>query len=332
MKIVPNYNGDYMWGLVPYLYECFKPLGDDNNNDVLLYGIQWMYDKAAREPYRHFKRRCLLAGWSPCEVIELPKYFHLDDFEFFTDVYSICPYTTRFMNDYFGCEKFKYIPFPFTNHSLKEYGNYDSTTCWVGGVHGQDHVLALDVISKFKYKFISSQQAVSYLQHPYEVGPNNKCTHVNVSNEEKMVQVSRCKSSLSFNKLYVKPGLPNNAFLTTRDKTITHRAFSHFEQGIMPQCKVRNNETASCKSLILCHRDPWNLIEDFYVPDEEFVYFDDFNQLEEILKDVESNFDKYKPIIENAFQRSHNYTVEKMFEYIKTNDPGLITWNANRAE
>ena len=31
-------------------------------------------------------------------------------------------------------------------------------------------------------------------------------------------------------------------------------------------------------------------------------------------------------IIENAFSKVQNYTVEKIFDYIKTNDSSLITW------
>ena len=86
------------------------------------------------------------------------------------------------------------------------------------------------------------------------------------------------------------------------------------------------HEIASCKSLILCFKDHWNLIEDFYQEGEDFIYFESFEELEEILNDIDTSFEKYKKIIENAYEKHYNYSVEKIFNYMKTNDPSLITW------
>jgi spore maturation protein CgeB len=99
-----------------------------------------------------------------------------------------------------------------------------------------------------------------------------------------------------------------------------------FDDGIMPQFKVRTHEIASCKSLMIVKRDPWNLVEDFYTPDKEFIYFDDFDQLDDILQDVSDNFENYTDIIEAAYQRSLDYTVEKIYRYIQTDDESLVTW------
>ena len=102
--------------------------------------------------------------------------------------------------------------------------------------------------------------------------------------------------------------------------------FDHFHNGIMPQFKVRTHEIASSKSLMLVKRDPWNLIEDFYIPEEEFIYFDSFDELESIIIHLSNNFDEYTDIIERAYVKSQDYTVEKIFNYIKNKDDTLITW------
>ena len=94
----------------------------------------------------------------------------------------------------------------------------------------------------------------------------------------------------------------------------------------MPQFKVRTHEIATCKSLILCFKDQWNLIEDFYEENVDFIYFENFEELNFILENFDQNFNKYEKIIENAFSKVQNYTVEKIFDYIKTNDSSLITW------
>jgi spore maturation protein CgeB len=97
----------------------------------------------------------------------------------------------------------------------------------------------------------------------------------------------------------------------------------------MPQFKVRSHEITSSKSLMIVKKDPWNLVEDFYEPGKEFVYFENFKQLEEIIEDVSKNFHNYEDVIEAAYKRSKDYTVENIYRYIQTNDKSLITWSNN---
>jgi spore maturation protein CgeB len=184
---------------------------------------------------------------------------------------------------------------------------------WMGSIHGQDHISAIETISKFDYRFLTSQLN-TWMRHPYEF---NKCTHVNLPSEDKLVELSKCRSSLSFNMIYMSPSSVDNG---------TFDVFDHFNEGVMPQFKVRTHEITSSKSLMLVKKDPWNLVEDFYTPEEEFIYFESFEELEEIIRDVRDNFDKYTDIIDNAYEKSKSYTVEKIFEYIKTNDSSLVTW------
>ena len=68
------------------------------------------------------------------------------------------------------------------------------------------------------------------------------------------------------------------------------------------------------------------MIEDFYTPEKEFIYFNDFDELDDILQDVDDNFENYVNIIEAGYKRSLDYTVEKIYRYIQTNDESLITW------
>jgi hypothetical protein len=322
MKIVSDFTHDALWGVVPYLQKNLDVLSDDSTDLVLFNGCAYIYDSSYSEQYKHYKRRCLFAHWTPCELLGTKNYFHFDRYNFFTEVYCICPYTCTFMNNYFGYEKFKYIPYPFTNNTVKDFGNYNSLCSWFGSICGQDHISALEILFKYPYKFITSQKN-TWMHHPYEY---KKCTHVNLTTEDKLLEVSKCKSSLTFNKLY----LNNNSIKNNSFNGIYNDAFIHFDKMIMPQFKVRTHEIASSKSLILCYKDQWNLIEDFYIPNEDFIYFNNFKELDNILQDINNNFDKYKNIIENGYNKSLNYTVEKIFNYIKTNDKSLITWKIRK--
>jgi hypothetical protein len=315
MKIVSNFQGDAEWGVVPYMHKSLLPFNDEDSDEVLMNGVEWIYNDEIKKPYKDYKRKALLALWSPCEFTARTGYYHFDHYDFFNDVYCVCPFTCRFMNKHFGYEKFHYTPYPFTNYSVKEFYNYDSDCSWVGSVHGDDHIQGLEVLFNFNYKFITTLKN-TWMQHPYEF---QRHTHLGLSPDDKLVEMSKCRSSLSFNMIYMSPASQSNDF----------DAFKHFDKGIMPQFKVRTHEITSSKSVMLVKKDPWNLVEDFYEPEKEFVYFETFPELHERIEDIKNNFSNYENVIEKAYERSYDYTVEKIYPYIKTNNKNLITWNNN---
>jgi spore maturation protein CgeB len=78
---------------------------------------------------------------------------------------------------------------------------------------------------------------------------------------------------------------------------------------VVPQLKSRVFEAAFSRSLILCKRDQFNVIEKYFEPNKEFIYYE--NDLEDKIKEVLSNYQDYEQIIENAFQRAEkNYTTK----------------------
>ena len=93
MKVVGNFDGDALWGVVTYIHKTLENLGDDSSDAVLMNGVQWIYDHSINEPYKSYNRRCLLALWSPCEFTTQKNYFHFDYYDFFTEVYCVCPFT-----------------------------------------------------------------------------------------------------------------------------------------------------------------------------------------------------------------------------------------------
>ena len=96
------------------------------------------------------------------------------------------------------------------------------------------------------------------------------------------------------------------------------KAFGRFDQGIMPQFKVRTHEITSSKSLMIVKKDPWNLIEHYFLPDKEFLYYKNKNDLEDKLRYILNNYNKFSSVINNAYKRSLNYTVKPLFDIIKS--------------
>lgn len=319
MRVVKNFNGDAGWGVIPYIQNTLDRLSDDDSDSVFFNGVEFIDDVTLLLPYKDYKRRVIFAHWSPCEYMTKKDYYYFDAYESFTEVYCVCPFTCNFMNNYYGYEKFIYIPYPFTNYSVDTFYQYDSLVSWFGSIHGDDHIKAIETIEKYSYKFITSQKN-TWMHHPYEY---TKCTHVALSSSDKLKEVSKTRASLTFNKLYASPQTKYNTGLSSN----IHHAFDYMKSyAIAPQFKVRTHEIATCKSLILCKKDPWNLIEDFYEPNKHFIYFENTSELEDILNDVDKNFEKYISIIEAAYEQVQKYSVENIFEFIKTKDNTLINW------
>ena len=83
---------------------------------------------------------------------------------------------------------------------------------------------------------------------------------------------------------------------------------------MVPQLKTRAFEAALCHSLILCLRDPFNIIERFFEPDKEFVYYEP-GKLEEKIREILANYDSYKPMIERAHKKfMAEYTTKRFVE------------------
>lgn len=80
----------------------------------------------------------------------------------------------------------------------------------------------------------------------------------------------------------------------------------------IPQLKTRPFEAAFCKSLMICKYDKFKTIEKWFTPNEDFLYYGDESNLEQIIKDVLENYDNYQFMIENAYNKAKKeYTTEQ---------------------
>ena len=69
---------------------------------------------------------------------------------------------------------------------------------------------------------------------------------------------------------------------------------------------------------MLVKRDPWNIIEYWFEPDKEFIYYDNEEDLPEIINGILSNWEDYESIIDNAFEKAiNNYTTDHFMEIVK---------------
>jgi hypothetical protein len=271
--------------------------------------------------------------------------FRRDEYEWcFHKILTVCPYTAEWLNKTQGKDRRQFVFFPFNENLIppKREKLYD--VIYFGGIHSQEIFRMIKIISKFNYRFIAPNEIKSYgvianskiarkikkilsLKSPKE----KYITDKDIPHLKKLELISQTKVTivhnlLSFNVAYARniqntPDFKSNrAFESIPPKNFL-RTILHFflkKEYLVPQQKTRLLEAAFCRSLILCRKDPFNVIEKFFTPDKEFVYYEE-GRLEEKLRDILVHYDDYVEIIENAYQKAtKEYTTLAFFEkYLK---------------
>ena len=63
MKIVSNFNGDAEWGVVPYIHKTLLMFDNPDSSEVLMNGVEWIYNDEIKKPYQDYKRKSLLLSF-----------------------------------------------------------------------------------------------------------------------------------------------------------------------------------------------------------------------------------------------------------------------------
>jgi len=309
MLVIKDMGGDTPDGVNDYLK--IERHSEQSDTDVLMYGINTTINSNIQNEYKHFESRKLLNLWQPCEFVFEKDPAGQNAFEqtlYFTKIYSICPYTAKWLNTLFGDDRHEAIFYPFGDDIIPQRQEKIYDVCYFGGLHGIDHVQCLDQIRNFNYRFISQQR------YPDPYAP----TDYNVSFKEKLDIVGKTKISVCYNLLHFRPD--QQVVVKMHEGWDTNEAFAYMDDsGRVPQFKQRVHESAFNRTLILCKRDHWNIIEDYYTPYEDFIYFNENYELEGLIKDVLNNYKDYEGMIENAYNKSLNYTSKNLYEHIKNN-------------
>jgi len=225
-------------------------------------------------------------------------------------VFSICPYTSKWLNKRQHNNKHVPIYFPFNEDYIPQTHKKRYDIIYTGHILSPTIARYVKLISKFNYRVVSNSK-------------NPLVTNRSASYTEKLKLIAQSKITLVTNLLYIRyyqlpfiwkiPNyLENEAFKLIPKWYEIHKWFN--KEILAPQLKSRVFEAAFAKSLILCRRDPFNIIERYFEPGKEFVYFED-NNLEETIQNILNNYELYEKVIERAYKRAvNNYTTKKFAE------------------
>lgn len=200
-----------------------------------------------------------------------------DNDPFKTDTYL--PYVDKIFticdSKFTNRKKRKNVFFPLNKNLIPEQTEKIYDVVYTGFSHIPYIQELTSIISKFNYRFVSFSQQTG------------RETNINVTYEEKLKLVSQSKCSIVHNLLNCGT----------------------------PQLKTRPFEAAFSKTLMLVLKDDFNVIEEWFTPNEDFIYFDTQEGMEELISEITKNYSNYIDIVENAYNKAVNhYTTEKFIE------------------
>lgn len=313
MRVVTDGSGDYPAG--PTVKINLTRFDEPDNNTVLFYGYNSVFNQELREEYKNYKNKILLNLWMPTEFNGNPPFlsgitnYQPDGkfLEYFDTIYTICPYTIDWIKEMTGDERYKFIWHPFA--SPRDYNGSDLSyekkydICYFGGIHGKYHEDIARVVREYNGR-------ISYIY------PNQYTTDIGLSHHQKMQLACNSKITVVINQC---PLTINHINSIKRYKDWNkNQAFVgvDFDIPTVPQYKCRTAEAAFARSVILVKRDRWNIIENFFEPDE-FVYFDDIADMKEKINHILTKYEEYQPMLDKAYLKSLQMDGEGTFMKIK---------------
>lgn len=249
------------------------------------------------------------------EFEEPNKFFVGEDFDSYDNefykVFTLCPYTAEYMNRQQGCARREPIFFPFNDRHIPPVTEKKYDVIYTGHIVSKQIHRDLKTISRFNYRLVSNSK-------------DSLVTNRGVSYEEKISLISQSRITLVHNLLYptfhhlrnvwrYPEWQSNRAFSELPTPWQLGRFFTNRAGMVVPQLKSRAFEAAFTRSLILCKKDPFNIIENYFEPGKEFVYFEE-GKLAETISEILENYSDYQSVIESAFERAQReYTTDAFF-------------------
>ncbi|MBT9540098.1 glycosyltransferase [Thiobacillus sp.] len=245
----------------------------------------------------------------------IPENFDAYDGDFYK-VLTLCPFTAEYFNERQGVERRVPIFFPFNVDFIPTKCEKRYDIIYTGHLHPKPIMRDMKTISRFNYRLVSNSG-------------HELVTDRGVGYQEKLDLISQSKITLTHNLLY--PTVRHVLNVWKYPDWRANKAFTDIPGvfGLLkrlltgpeievPQLKSRIFEAAFCRSLILCKKDSFNVIEKYFTPDKEFIYYEE-GRLVETVNKILGNYDRYLPVIDNAYSRAvDQYTSAAFFDkYLK---------------
>jgi hypothetical protein len=295
----------------------FDPLHTYNFEKYDLSGISIYYGSAygSIKPIEDDKNKKVLF------VIDQPNGFYSMDkyYDFFNSYFdlilTIDKYTSNYYNNKFNTNKFIYTFFPIELENLVLDSTYSSKTLpifYTGHLSMGIPFPLLTTISNTLKKYIEPN-TLNYLNSLYSQGSiDSYYNKMRILENTKIAIVHCCHPDFTKTSDFNEHFLNNkvNSYLVWHDDK---EDVNHY----FPQIKSRIFEASIMRCIMLVYKDKYNIIEDYFEEASDFLYFENEIQLNELIEKILTNYDSYKYIAENAFNKTfNNYTTKNLVDNI----------------
>jgi hypothetical protein len=320
MKTARNGSEEYNDCIVDHF--GFNNFATEDSDKMLFWGWAYASTPSLRNEYNEFKKKYFINTAAPCDFLEnnqaWANHSTIDNLEYFDKVYTICPYTAEWINNTKGGDRYVPICFPYPEHKFDKYRNTtfqskQNDVYYYGQVHHAWYDACLQAVSNLrginlKFSTISS--------HNFNNFPKlaSLVTDYNVTSEQKWDLLNKSKVTFGCNLLFTNEH--HREVVRSYDSWEKNKAFEWLDSGMVPQMKTRMVEAAAAKTLMLVAKDNWNVIEHWFSPGHDFLYFDTPRHLKEILPEILNNYEKYWHIVENAHETVQQFTTKKLWDQI----------------
>lgn len=311
------------------LEEFFK-VNSDNCNLVIGGGFDINEVKAFKKENPD-KKMILIEFDEPNRFFYTNKHSINNKFEYqdsFDLVFTICPYTAEWLNKKFKNGKRKAVFFPFNENFLPKTYEKKYDVIYTGHILAKPILEIAEIISKFNYIIVSNsehklvnrrsvdlqekmnligQSKITIVQNLHYMDPFHiaNLQLIDDYKDSKAYELVPARVSFKANQLNVIIGAARRVA-----RKLVNKFYSHPID--VPQIKSRAFEAAFGRSLMLVQKDHFNVIELFFTPEIEFIYYEK-GTLETTIREILTNYEKYAPVIENAYNRAKRDYTSKQF-------------------
>jgi len=302
-------------------YFRLDELSDSSSKDNLYTGYNSIHTN-----FMDGERQVVLNVWMPTEFGQHQDHFGNNSVEYnknATEVYGVCPFTTEWLNEIDSEREYRYIFYPLNKKDIPPVMTKKYDACYFGGIHSLLHLYGLAALFNFNYRYMSMTHGINW--------KTQDClkfaTDLDLSHQEKIKRVGECKISLCYNIVPIESS--HLDAIKSYPRWEDNKAFADVHSlGYIPQFKSRMHEAALARTLNLVYKDPWNIAEEYYTPDEEFVYFNSNEDLPDKIDEILNNWDSYEGVVDRAYNKALNYTTENMMQIIDKGEE----WNPHNVD
>jgi len=231
-------------------------------------------------------------------------YDSAHDNSHFDLIYLICPYSCNYLNDLYKTNKFRCAFYP--NNDIRITNPKTIDVFYTG--HYIPNLPAMEMSQRAVIRKIGGTSFNQLKQYMGAYNYEGFC--------RKMEVISRTKIYLVHNLLLSKHYFPN---YFSNELTKKHLPWD-FNDGPVPQQKGRMFEGALMGCILLAFKDPYKTIERYFTEGEEFIYFENEEDLNAKIDHILANYDTYKHIGDNAQKRVRENYLTKHLAAIMVKD------------